>query len=428
MVSFHFEALCSLRQPAHVLAARANRPTGKQSGDDHCRDEQERPRCRPARRQRVAAMKAPTSMTAEANRERRRDSWTATVYSATRSDASPMSRYPSAHCPRAMADTTQKTAVGWDRRQTSGAKSASCTQASSQSGFGHGRAMQWTTSRGPLRPRRRSRHVSVRDPRRFSNKGRRPHLHKGIWRTASGLGGRGASEWSFKWTVTAGESTATAWPDREGREIYDLWMSPSNNNQPSGRRRRVLLRAVEGLEPAGSVTPGTPRSSDLQVLADDSEGERRSPRKPRDLTRCWPLAASPRAPSALDQAALAATLDRRRRGDRGPGRGCRLGGYAYIDHRFHEATFVKVKHLVKVKSTGPHANAQTILLIGSTSRCVLNGKQAKAFGTCASRAAWGDHRHHRGQQRRDHAAPHGPGNGPGIDPLVPPRPRPLQRA
>jgi LCP family protein required for cell wall assembly len=61
-----------------------------------------------------------------------------------------------------------------------------------------------------------------------------------------------------------------------------------------------------------------------------------------------------------------------------------IGSYAYIDHRFHEATFVKVKHLVKVKSSGPHANAQTILLIGSTSRCVLNGKQAVAFGTCAS--------------------------------------------
>ena len=27
----------------------------------------------------------------------------------------------------------------------------------------------------------------------------------------------GASEWSLKWTVTAGESTATAWPDREGQ-------------------------------------------------------------------------------------------------------------------------------------------------------------------------------------------------------------------
>ena len=63
-----------------------------------------------------------------------------------------------------------------------------------------------------------------------------------------------------------------------------------------------------------------------------------------------------------------------------------------------------------MKSTGPHANAETILLIGSTSRCALNGKQAVAFGTCASTgAAWGRHRYHRGQQRRDHAAPHGPG-------------------
>jgi LCP family protein required for cell wall assembly len=60
-----------------------------------------------------------------------------------------------------------------------------------------------------------------------------------------------------------------------------------------------------------------------------------------------------------------------------------VSGYAYVDHLYHEATIIKVKHLVPVQTTGPHANAETILLIGSTSRCALNGKQASSFGSCS---------------------------------------------
>jgi LCP family protein required for cell wall assembly len=61
-----------------------------------------------------------------------------------------------------------------------------------------------------------------------------------------------------------------------------------------------------------------------------------------------------------------------------------VSGYAYLVHEFNKRHVVVVHHLAPVVTTGPHANAQTILLIGSTSRCVLNGKQAKDFGTCAS--------------------------------------------
>jgi LCP family protein required for cell wall assembly len=54
---------------------------------------------------------------------------------------------------------------------------------------------------------------------------------------------------------------------------------------------------------------------------------------------------------------------------------------AYRNHQVHR---VAVRHLVKVVTTGPHANEQTILMIGSTSRCVLNNEFEKAFGSCAA--------------------------------------------
>jgi LCP family protein required for cell wall assembly len=60
-----------------------------------------------------------------------------------------------------------------------------------------------------------------------------------------------------------------------------------------------------------------------------------------------------------------------------------VSGYAYVDHLYHEATIIKVGNLVPVKKTGVHANAETILLIGSTSRCALNGQQTSAFGSCS---------------------------------------------
>jgi LCP family protein required for cell wall assembly len=63
--------------------------------------------------------------------------------------------------------------------------------------------------------------------------------------------------------------------------------------------------------------------------------------------------------------------------------GIGASGWAYANYRYHQIHFVDVPHLVKVTTSGPHANAVTILLIGSTSRCVLNGKQASAFGSCA---------------------------------------------
>jgi LCP family protein required for cell wall assembly len=60
------------------------------------------------------------------------------------------------------------------------------------------------------------------------------------------------------------------------------------------------------------------------------------------------------------------------------------GSFAYVEYRFHQIHKVTVHHLVPVTTTGPHANAQTILMIGSTSRCALNGKQAGSFGSCAA--------------------------------------------
>jgi LCP family protein required for cell wall assembly len=62
--------------------------------------------------------------------------------------------------------------------------------------------------------------------------------------------------------------------------------------------------------------------------------------------------------------------------------GVAVSGYEYANYKFHEAHFVTVKDLEPVKTSGPHANAVNILLIGSTSRCVLNNQQTTAFGSC----------------------------------------------
>lgn len=55
-----------------------------------------------------------------------------------------------------------------------------------------------------------------------------------------------------------------------------------------------------------------------------------------------------------------------------------VGGYFLL--RFHQIHKVRVRHLVAA-SAGQPVN---ILLIGDNSRCVLNGKQASAFGSCAA--------------------------------------------
>lgn len=55
--------------------------------------------------------------------------------------------------------------------------------------------------------------------------------------------------------------------------------------------------------------------------------------------------------------------------------------FAYITYRNHQIHHVHVGNLQV--SSGPNVGTQTFLMIGSTSRCVLNGKQANAFGSCA---------------------------------------------
>src|SRR5271165_3170780 len=63
--------------------------------------------------------------------------------------------------------------------------------------------------------------------------------------------------------------------------------------------------------------------------------------------------------------------------------GAEAGYLAFVNHQIHR---IKVSHLTHLPQTGPHlaVGAQTFLLIGSTSRCVLNNKQTEAFGSCAS--------------------------------------------
>src|SRR5271166_6309962 len=54
----------------------------------------------------------------------------------------------------------------------------------------------------------------------------------------------------------------------------------------------------------------------------------------------------------------------------------------YLAVQYHKIHRLTLHHLVKVPTTGPHVGEQTFLLIGSTSRCALNNKQASAFGSC----------------------------------------------
>ena len=56
---------------------------------------------------------------------------------------------------------------------------------------------------------------------------------------------------------------------------------------------------------------------------------------------------------------------------------------AYVAFRYNQVHRVNLHHLAKVSTSGPNVGEQTFLLIGSTSRCALNGKQATAFGSCA---------------------------------------------
>ncbi len=55
----------------------------------------------------------------------------------------------------------------------------------------------------------------------------------------------------------------------------------------------------------------------------------------------------------------------------------------YVAFRYHQVHRVSLKHLVTPPNSGPNVGEQTFLLIGSTSRCVLNNKQGTAFGLCS---------------------------------------------
>ncbi len=56
---------------------------------------------------------------------------------------------------------------------------------------------------------------------------------------------------------------------------------------------------------------------------------------------------------------------------------------ALVAFRLHQIHRVTVRQLVTAPTSGPYVGTQTFLLIGSTSRCVLNNKQTAAFGSCA---------------------------------------------
>ena len=57
---------------------------------------------------------------------------------------------------------------------------------------------------------------------------------------------------------------------------------------------------------------------------------------------------------------------------------------AYVAFRYHQIHRVSLHHLTPTATKGPNVGVQTFLLIGSTSRCVLNNKQTQAFGSCAA--------------------------------------------
>jgi LCP family protein required for cell wall assembly len=54
-------------------------------------------------------------------------------------------------------------------------------------------------------------------------------------------------------------------------------------------------------------------------------------------------------------------------------------GLGYVEYRDHQIHRIQVGDIVAI----PPSGVENILLVGSNSRCVLNGQQAAAFGTCA---------------------------------------------
>ncbi len=56
----------------------------------------------------------------------------------------------------------------------------------------------------------------------------------------------------------------------------------------------------------------------------------------------------------------------------------------YLQYTNSEIHHVNVKNLQTAPVKGADANTENILLVGSTSRCALNGKQSGAFGSCAA--------------------------------------------
>ena len=57
---------------------------------------------------------------------------------------------------------------------------------------------------------------------------------------------------------------------------------------------------------------------------------------------------------------------------------------AFVAFRLHQIHVVNVPQITPPATSGPNVGAQTFLLIGSTSRCVLDNKQTAAFGSCAA--------------------------------------------
>ncbi|MGD0286461.1 MAG: LCP family protein [Acidimicrobiales bacterium] len=57
---------------------------------------------------------------------------------------------------------------------------------------------------------------------------------------------------------------------------------------------------------------------------------------------------------------------------------------AFVAFRLHQVHRVTVSQLAPPATSGPNVGTQTFLLIGSTSRCVLDNKQTSAFGSCAA--------------------------------------------
>lgn len=61
--------------------------------------------------------------------------------------------------------------------------------------------------------------------------------------------------------------------------------------------------------------------------------------------------------------------------------GAVFGYLWYLNSEIHR---VGIRHLHVAPTSGPDVGTQNILLVGSTSRCVLDGKQENAFGSCSA--------------------------------------------